>query len=242
MRRIFSVQFGRLLGALLSIVLLADGLLAANLSLFFNDPNSPDPVEIITGQLSAPVPIGVVNDSVPDAAEDFLTGWQLSLVILPEAGATGSVTFASPVGPRADAPPNYLLDGVNAGIAAVNSGDALLAFDFNFPPTGGVEAPVDPGSFLLLIELLASNDADGEFGIYAVPGPAGTEWTDAAPVIQQVRAFENVPHGAAPVWIGSVLVRIPEPATFALLMFGLTAAFFSRMRAKPHTAFGVKSS
>ncbi len=225
-----SVQFGRFFGALFASILIANTVPAANLTLFFNDATSTDPVEIITGQTSTPIPLGVVNDTVPDAPEDFLTGWQFSLIILPEAGATGTVTFATPPSGSAPEPPNYVLDGVNFGIATVNGGDELLAFDFIDPFSGsdGVQVPVDPGALLLLVELLASNDAEGEFGVYAVPGRGFTEWTDANPLIQRILPFENVPDGPEPVLIGSVSVRIPEPASFALMVCGLSAVFFSR--------------
>lgn len=192
--------------------------LAANLTLF-TDSLVNAPVEVLPDALTEPIAIGVVNDATPDLPEDFLTGWQVSLAIIPEVGATGSVTFASPQGPLATEPTGYLLEGINLGITVINSGDELVAFDFNFPASGGVEVPTDPGSLLFLIELLTSNDAQGSFGIYAIPGSGNTEWTDAAPVIQQSRTFENVPVGQGPVLIGLVRV-VPEPSSLA---FGVIA-------------------
>lgn len=202
---------------------------AANLTLATTSPIG-SPTEFFSGGVSPPIGIAIVNDAIPDATEDYLTGWQLALRIVPQPGATGSVEFASPVGPTAAEPPNYVLDGINFGISATNSGDELLAFDFNFPASGGVEVSTTPEDGLVTVELASSIDAVGTFDIVAVAGPGLTEWTDAATPIQQVRRFLNVPVGIGTAVIGRVIVEVPEPHTITATACLLVAALSWRLR------------
>ncbi len=234
------VRVGRFLGIFLSLVVFANSA-SATLVLYIDDPATVDPIDIFAGQTSATIPIGVFNDAVPSAPEDFLTGWQIRLEIVPEAGSTGTVTFASPLGPTAPDPPDYVLGTSGAGISVTNGGTTLLALDFNFPPTGGVDVPLDPGALLLAIELQASNDADGEFGIYALTGLGATEWTDATPVNQQRRTFDNVPDGQGPVLLREVFVSIPEPRACVMLGAVTVLLVFSERRSKPAALRGVQS-
>ncbi len=198
---------------------------ASNLTLFTDAPPG-NPIEVTAGELAGPIAVGVVNDATPDAPEDFLTGWQLSLAILPEPGAIGTVTFASPSGPVAAEPTDYLLNGVNFGISASNTGNELFLFDFNFPASGGVEVPSDPGALLISLSVDSTIDARGDFGIYALAGLGGSEWTDSATGIQQSRSFLNVPQGAGSVLIGTVHVGVPEAPAFTLICIGVSAVVF----------------
>lgn len=209
--------FGGLLSVLfsfLTVSLASTDAFSATLNVFFNDPQVSD-VDLVTGRLSAPIPIGVFNEDANDAPEDFLTAWQLSLAIVPEAGATGSLSFVSPVVPTASEPPNYLLDGINSTIiVSENLGNSLLAFDFSL--TGGRQVPIEPGANLLQIELQSSSDASGTFGIYALGGQGESEWSDATPlpIGPSVRQFANLPTGQ--ILLGTVNVDVPEPSSFLL--------------------------
>lgn len=197
---------------------------AASISLFFNDSQT-DSAEIFTGELSTPLTIGVFNSDSNVAVEDFLTAWQVSLEIEPQSGATGSLSFVS-----ATEPLNYSLSGANAGISVINSGDSLFAFDFNFPSTGGVQIPTEPGSPLLSFQVQASDDASGDFGIFALSGLGESEWTDASPGIQSAQKFANVPVGLGRVLIGNLSVnrRIPEPSSVLVAAIATLTIVFGR--------------
>jgi len=214
--------------ACLSFSLTASSSASINLTLFTDAPPS-SPLSMLPNSLSAPITVGVVNDATPNDPADFLTGWQLSLSVIPEPGATGTVTFASPIGSIATKPLNYLLDGVNFGIGVTNTGNALTAFDFKFPFNGGsgVEVTTDPGAALLELLLLASADASGLFGIYALPDLDGSEWADATPNLMQRREFANVLDGLGPVKIGAVLVAtaVPEPSMLTIFSVIILACF-----------------
>jgi hypothetical protein len=71
---------------------------------------------------------------------------------------------------------------------------------------------------LLQTDFLASANASGLFGVYAVRGAASTQWTDANFTTQ---FFTTVPDGTGTVLIGDVLVTpavaAPEPSSLTLL-------------------------
>ena len=99
-----------------------------------------------------------------------MSGWQVTLSIAADPGTTGTLTFNSPVGPTSSEPVNYVLAGINFGILATNSLSELLAFDVNEPFSGGIQVPTAPGANLLEIHFEASPNAQGTFGVFALPG------------------------------------------------------------------------
>jgi hypothetical protein len=210
------------------------GRASASILTLVTDAPPGNSLEAAPGIESAPITVSVLNDATPDDPKDFLTGWQISLEIIPEAGAVGLVTFASPAGPGAAEPANYVLGTNGFVISVTNTGNGLDAFDFNFPYTGGVEVPTDPGAALLQFTLLSSSDAAGDFGIYAVAGLGGSEWTDASPGIQVSHSFANVTPTTVSTRIGVVNVRgVPEPGVLTLWGVGLVLAISrGRMRAR----------
>lgn len=163
--------------------------------------------------------LSVFTDSTPPHAEDPLAGWQVTLKIVPDTGASGELTFDSATLPAS----NYVLAAaVNAGLATIppavpDALDMLTAFDFTI--FDGVDVPSDPGAGLLEIQLQASPDARGTFGLFIAGGPGLTEWSDET---LSVHEFANV--------ATSGLTRIasfravPEPASpvLALLLAALT--------------------
>ena len=180
------------------------------------------------GEESELVYVRVVNQSTPDDRADFLTGWQLSLSIQPQAGASGQLVFANPATGTAQEPADYVLEGASFEIVVENSGTDLDAFDVNFPFTGGVQVPIDPGAVLLSVEFLASSDANGDFDILAVNtsnSSRRTEWANAASPVQLAQAFANVPFGIGAVRIGTVRV-IPEPSSYCLILSALLVPTF----------------
>ncbi len=174
--------------------------------------DAPPGIPIVTnaGAISGPMLLNVVNNIPLDAAPDLFEGWQASLIIIADAGSTGSVTFNSPTSGTASNPANYVFASTTSfGISANNSGTGLTAFDFEFPTGPGVQVPLAPGFNLLEMDFLASADALGTFGVYALGGPGQSEWTAAD---LTARNFFNVPNGiGGMVQIGEILV-VPEPS------------------------------
>ena len=78
--------------------------------------------------------------------------------------------------------------------------------------------PGSPGANLLQMDFLASSNASGLFGIYAVEGAGNTVWADST---YNTQYFTNVPEGASMVLIGQVdIAVVPEPSSFCLLALG----------------------
>jgi hypothetical protein len=184
------------------------------------------PLTVNPGAVSAPVLLQISNTSSPQTTS--LAALQVSLVIAPIGTTTGSVTFNSPTTqtftPPAGQPPSYFLNGNSAGIDVVNSGTTLRANDF-----ANTAALIPPGpSNLFQFDLLASPDATGTFGVYAVRGPGETLYTDGTP---SDAFFTNVANGAGTVQLAEVFVPVPEPAgLLAAGVAGLLAAGWVRRR------------
>ena len=169
------------------------------------------------GTTSGPMLASVVSDNPPN---DVMESWNFQLKIVPDAGASGTLTFQDPATGTPPNPANYVFGANGLGIVAINSGSTLSANDF-FDPSVGPGAPVPgaPGANLLQMDFLASSNASGLFGIYAVEGAALTQWTDSNFTTQ---FFTNVPDGTGMVRIGEVLVSssaVPEPSSFWMMFW-----------------------
>jgi PEP-CTERM motif len=133
----------------------------------------------------------------------------VSLQIAPEAGAIGTVTFATPTtSATATEPSNYVFAvPANAGLNVTNSSSSMFFYDYNSPFSGGIDVPQSPGKNLLTMTFNATAGASGKFDVVALPGSANTEWTDNTQPTQLGHAFLNVPAGS-PVVIGQILVAL----------------------------------
>ncbi|MAE65241.1 MAG: hypothetical protein CMJ18_13300 [Phycisphaeraceae bacterium] len=175
------------------------------------------PLSVFAGSPSGPLVVSVTNDVGQDATSDLLTGWQVTLEIHAQSGATGSLEFASVVNPS-----NYLLDGVphinfpgsmNTTTRHQLSGVSLA---------GAVQVPTAPGAGLMEITLEASADASGTFGLLIVDG-ADSQWTDNRSPLRLEHDYANVPASGGLVRIGEVQIIVPEPGGVAsLLVIGVT--------------------
>lgn len=181
---------------------------AANITLV-TDASIGAPLTMLPGATSDEMLLSVQNDTFPNSEGDFLSGYQVVLQIVPQATASGTLTFATPfTGSGLAEPTNYVFSAVDHfGLDADNSGTELFLFDLVLL-TSGVDIPTSPGNSIALITFLASADAQGLFEIVAIPGVANSGWTNDFFSGQQ---FANVPFMGGPVVIGQVWV-VPEPS------------------------------
>lgn len=211
----------------LGVCLLTGGAQAEMITLGTDAP-SGSPLEVVAGgAVSGPLLVTVANNVDTDDPADFMAGWQVTLMIMPDAAATGQVGFNSAVEPS-----NYVF-GTRGAFYSQNlsfpvNNDGMFALDANLDGSLNPAPVVVPVSGRNLNELgfVASADASGIFGVFVVPGVGNTEWTDAG---LNVRSFENVPSGGDPVRIGEINV-VPEPASLTILAFAAAGLVYRRPR------------
>ncbi len=210
------------------LILLAD---YAQAGVMLGTSNAPGtPLVVSPGTTSGSFFVTVVGNGTPNDMAD----WQFRLVIVPDAGATGTLTFKDPTTGAAPNPTNYVFDGHGAGIVATNSNGGLQLDANDFDNNNGTVVSTS-GANLLRVDFLASSNASGLFGIYAVRGSAFTLWDDGlSPTNPQF--FTNVPSGSGMVRIGDVRVlqaastSVPEPSALALFGLGSVAVVAWRRR------------
>jgi hypothetical protein len=185
------------------------------------------PLIMDAGTMSGPMFANVVSDNPPN---DVMAAWNVQLEIIPQSGGSGTLSFQDPVTGTPPIPPNYIFGANGLGIAVTNGGGMLSANDFFDPAVGnGAAVPGSPGANLLQMDFVASSNASGTFGVFAVEGAASTQWTDAN---LNTQFFTNVPNGTDVVQIGEVMITqansVPEPS--ALTMFALASAAIAGWR------------
>jgi hypothetical protein len=158
------------------------------------------------------------------AVTDPVTAWQLGLAIAPEAGATGSVSFAT-FGP----PSNYLLNGDSLGIISMKATAPVQLLVGDLSVDTGVVVPA-AGANLLALTFSASSGTTGKFDIVTYGDPAqGSNWISGNDPAATPVAFGNVPFPpnefpGPPVPLGILTVTqngaVPEPQSALLLLFG----------------------
>ena len=186
-----------------------------------NPPGTPLSME--ANSTSGLMFVTVTSDNPPN---DIMAAWNFQLMIVADSGATGTLMFQDPATMFPLDPSNYIFGSNGYGIMATNLGTQLSANDFFFNPGVGTGSPV-PGTSaanLLQMDFLASPNASGVFGIYALEGSGNTQWnSNDANFTQQF--FTNVPEGTGMVRIGEVSVAgqaVPEPSSVGML--GLATA------------------
>ncbi len=120
-------------GALVLLIGLTPAARGAGLALTSSNP-AGSPLTFQAGATSPSMLIKVVADASPASPgpADRMTAWQFRLQVVPDAGATGAVTFNNPSGSTPADPPNYVFaDGVGI-FAARSAGNTVLdANDFD---------------------------------------------------------------------------------------------------------------
>jgi len=186
----------------ISTALCSDAVYAQQLSLSLDSSGSR---QVRPGSVSETLRLSVSRSGTV-AEVDFLTGWQVSLVIVPEDGTLGRLDFDTASEPEV----GYVFDSVGSlGVTTLVSDAELFAFDFHSPLSGGAELESNSSADLLQINLQASVDALGSFGVFAVPGPENSEWSDASQPIFSRREFANVRDDESPFRLATVIVAHP---------------------------------
>jgi hypothetical protein len=192
----------------------------ARAELTLGTSNAPgNPLVLSGGGTSGPMLLDVFSSNPPN---DVMAAWNVSLLIVGDAGSTGSVTFLNPASGTPPNPSNYVFRSNGLGIVVANGGSSLTANDFFDPTAGpGSAVPGSPGASLLQLDFQASSNASGLFGVFAVQGAGATEWTDGS---FNSQFFGNVPDGTGLVRLGEIRVlqsaAVPEPVSSHLLILG----------------------
>ena len=155
-------------------------------------------------------------------------GWQVSLQVEPQTGATGGVRFSGATIPSQD----YLLGvnghGLSGDPVSPVSRITLLDADTSNPLEGGTIGMAETLR-LADIEIQSSSDATGMFKIALIDeGPTSpgalahrTQWTNDA--IEDMQ-FDNVARNSAPILLGTVSVTaVPEPNAFTYVLVVISA-------------------
>jgi hypothetical protein len=189
-----------------------------------NPPGSP--LGMASGSVSGPMEVVV---SSPTGA-DIMARWQISLQIIAQPGATGTLTFQDPASGPAPNPPNYIFTN-GFGIAAVNTGSGLMANDSDQSP--GTLVPNAPGANLLQVDFAATGNASGLFGIYADPNNSNWSSPDGSGGLT-ANGFDYPSEARGLRHIGDVLVSVvPEPSALSLFCVGLGVLGVSYRRLRP---------
>lgn len=162
-------------------------------------------IRILPGEASESLRLTISRAGSVDAT-DFLTGWQASLLLSADDDAFGSLAFNT----ASELESSYVFDSIGSlGPSAVISDAELFAFDTHFPFSGG--ANISPGivANLLEFEVIASANARGRFGLYAIPGPGNSEWSDASEPLFLRREFANVRDSGGIARLADILVAHP---------------------------------
>lgn len=174
---------------------------------------------IAAGTTDGPMTVdAMVNSDVT------IFGWQTGLLIVPDGGSTGTVTFDAVTQPTSN---NYILD--TAGYAFGTSffdrntpNDIARSLDADnpFQSPAGVSLTSGSKKNIADLTLTASADASGTFGLFAMDEFDPTHNTGfrtfySVPGPTKVQ-FANVPGDTLPVRIGTI--SVPEPSAFLCIL------------------------
>jgi hypothetical protein len=179
--------------------------------------------------------VGIENNGV--TGTDYLAGWSLGLTIAPEAGAVGTLSFAT-----ASLPSNYLLNGNSE----VQSGFGFIPSDPNLPATsilpiadvtlnGGVTVPNSGDNLLALTFVAGPGTTSGVFDVFAMtdPGLTLSYWAENNSDFTS-ESFGNFTTGSDEVLLGTVTIgvaSVPEPNSGLVFFCGLVVVIGFGIRA-----------
>jgi len=167
--------------------------------------------------------IGIQN---PTNTAQVLYAWQLGLAIVPEAGATGGIQFAS-----AALPGNYVFTSAPPGTTTTGLLPAFSGPGASIPLIGdatninqGVTLAAGSSYNILALTFTASQGTKGIFDIEAMPVglASGSGWYSSD---FNAQGFGGANLGPVTVGQGS----IPEPRSVVLLIIGLLTLLACRL-------------
>ena len=80
------------------------------------DYPSGSPLIMSAGTTSGPMFVNVISDNPPN---DIMAGWNATFEVIPESGASGTVTIQDPATGFTSNPPNYVFGADGLGIYAM---------------------------------------------------------------------------------------------------------------------------
>ncbi|MAE66545.1 MAG: hypothetical protein CMJ18_19930 [Phycisphaeraceae bacterium] len=194
--------------------------------------------------------VDIFSDVVTSDPAEHLSGWQVTLVVRPDPGAAGTVSFTAATEPSAD----YVLESlpVTLGVTTIPAPipslattltiiDGELAF-----PVSGVAVPDGSGANLLDLMLSASINARGSFGLFLDQNVPLSVWTDAGTTSNQFFANAIDVDGLARIGDIQVIAApgvpgvVPEPLSALTVLWSLAAlGAWLRRRRIPDGGVGI---
>jgi hypothetical protein len=157
-----------------------------------------------------------LTNSAPSGTQ-ILAGWDLKLQIVPQAGATGTLSFNnSNTGIKY--PANNVLADPSPNVARNPSSGSVTQIQLDGVDDSGNNVVPASGTNLVALSFNSAG-ASGDFTLQAVQNGGSTDWTDS---LANGTAYGNAGNGATIV-LGTIHVpsAAPEPAS---LMLGALSA------------------
>jgi hypothetical protein len=181
--------------------------------------------ENLTWNLADPSPtfnVSVLNPG--GAVTDPVIAWQLGLAIVPEGGATGTVSIGN-----FSAPVDYLLAGDSSGISEGSPGPMSPVQHLYTDVANDSGVPVPSSGANLLAITFSQITATGVFDIVTYGDSVeGSYWISGNDQTFTPQAFDNVPFPpngfpGEPVLLGTLTIQgaaVPEPHSAFLIACG----------------------
>jgi hypothetical protein len=176
--------------------------------------NLPLSQSISAGTMAGPFTLSVNDPGTPSGASDNITGFQVRMTIVPQAGFTGMLTFDSAGQPSSD----DVFPSNDFFFSQITMGGLELFVTSAYTVAAGINVD-SVGDNLYDFVFDATPDASGFFDIFINAGSLNTAWTDNAMPNPMSRQFDNVMFMGSDQFIGQieVIAAVPEAGACAAL-------------------------
>ncbi|HEX4131025.1 MAG TPA: PEP-CTERM sorting domain-containing protein [Pirellulales bacterium] len=182
--------------------------------------------------------VPIINTNTSDPRQ--LSGWSVVLHVVPEAGATGTITIdaatvAYPSNEVISSPYPASQPATQTGLVGMMSSSDLLIDSVNL--SGQNSVPGSPGAGMFEVQFTASSNASGVFDLQ-VYNKSNGDWTYWADQDNNITQFANTPTNNLSVLdIGTITVQpAPEPGTLLLSLVACGALGSCRWRRRKTAA------